>query len=203
MSQADAFGPAPRKSGQRLTHDAWARFVARTADVLVLVLPGTFALGLIVGLIGLAWPPLMSLVVGGGVAGFAFGVAIALLASLILESLCLSVFGATPGKWLMGVRVRDAKGAKLSLGAALKRWFYVFAMGRGLDIPLIGLITAWFSFQQYESEGVTAYDKQLSISVDRPQIAQWRWVLGIALVAGCYIVNVAFKFVQMAKQQGL
>jgi uncharacterized RDD family membrane protein YckC len=203
MSQADAFGPAPRKSPMRLQHDAWARYVARTTDALVMVLPGTFVFGALYGLAGLAYPPLLAVVSGGRIVEFAFGLAIAILASLLLESFCLAVFGATPGKWLMGVRVRDAKGAKLSFGAALRRWFYVFAIGRGLGIPLIGLITAWVSFQHYETEGATAYDQQLAVNVDRPQIAQWRWVIGIALAVGYFVLNIVLRVMQMAKQQAL
>ena len=63
---------------------------------------------------------------------------------LVLEPLLLSTWGATPGKWLLGLELRDAKGRKLSLRQALSRTWAVLRLGYGYEIP----VYSWYRLYQ-------------------------------------------------------
>ena len=52
------------------------------------------------------------------------------------EPILLCTWGYTPGKWLLGLRVRRLDGRKLAWDQAVERLFLVLWRGQGLCIPL-------------------------------------------------------------------
>lgn len=69
--------------------------------------------------------------------GFGYTVVLNLLlmaVTLLIEPILIWTCGATPGKWLMGLRVTDPEGENLTLGAACKRTWGVLLWGEGLMI---------------------------------------------------------------------
>ena len=74
-----------------------------------------------------------------------------LLGSLLLltfEPLCLHFFAATPGKWLLGISVRDYDGKCLSFSEAFARTWKVYVMGLGLNISIAALITCLLAYRR-------------------------------------------------------
>lgn len=74
-----------------------------------------------------------------------------LLGSLLLltfEPLCLHFFSATPGKWLLGISVRDYDGKCLSFSEAFARTWKVYVMGLGLNIPIVYFITCLLAYRR-------------------------------------------------------
>ena len=74
-----------------------------------------------------------------------------LLGSLLLltvEPLCLHFFAATPGKWLLGISVRDYDGKCLSFSEAFARTWKVYVMGLGLNIPIVYFITCLLAYRR-------------------------------------------------------
>ena len=57
----------------------------------------------------------------------------------VLEPLLLSTWGYTPGKWVLGLTVRNAEGGKLRFSQAAARLAGVFCRGEGYGIPLYNL----------------------------------------------------------------
>ena len=57
-----------------------------------------------------------------------------------LEALCLSKWGTTPGKWLLGLRLTNGEGGYLGFAEALERTWQVFCWGVGLELPIYGLV---------------------------------------------------------------
>ena len=75
---------------------------------------------------------------------------ILLFAWVFVESNLLNVFGTTPGKWLMGIRVLDSYGHKLNFSMSIKRSLLVWVKGLGLTQKLIhifhwtnGVVPVW------------------------------------------------------------
>ena len=69
--------------------------------------------------------------------------------TLLLESLLLSAWGTTPGKWLMGLRLRrhyTEEFGKPAFRDALYRTFQVYLMGWGLGLGLPQLLCLAFAF---------------------------------------------------------
>lgn len=77
-----------------------------------------------------------------------------LLAILLTESLFLCTLGTTPGKLLLGLRVRDEDGRRLGWSAALERTSTVLFTGEGLHIPVISFWRNWVSYRD-ANEGMT------------------------------------------------
>lgn len=134
----------------------WRRFFARCIDGLIYSVP-IAALTVLVFRIN---PGSESF--GGKVLDWLLGAA----ALLIAEPLCLHFFGATPGKWLLGISVRGWDGEKLSVREAFSRTFKVFVYGMGIGIPIASLVTY-----------ILAYRREL-LDRDQPWDAEYgRWII--------------------------
>ena len=66
---------------------------------------------------------------------------------LLVEPILLHFWGWTPGKWLLGLRLRDGAGEKLSWSAALSRTLGVFVRGYGYGIPIYSLYRHYKSYR--------------------------------------------------------
>ncbi|HET9485576.1 MAG TPA: RDD family protein [Xanthomonadales bacterium] len=106
----------------------------------------------------------------------------AILAWIPIEALALAIFGTTPGKALLGLRVAQQDGKRASLGRAIKRGFQVLFRGLGLGIPVIGIITMIVAFARYTGQGRSSWDSDLGLEVRAEPIEAWRWQA--ALFAG-------------------
>lgn len=148
----------------------WVRYWARTADLLVFIMLA----GMVVGLIHPEWAEANDTVFG----------LVLLVAYNFVEALMLSVWGNTPMKWILGVRVRDRSGRKLGYSAALGRCFKVWIKGEGLGIPLVSLITHITAYNTLANHGVTSWDREGGFTVSHRKIVWWRWVLLAAVMAG-------------------
>lgn len=113
----------PQEPKHYATCHPWRRFFARQADVLLFAPPGL----LVLNLINILSPLLVW-----------FLTILALWLSVsVLEGLCLSLFGTTPGKWLMGLRLRYRyydRTAKPTFRDAALRAAHVWFRGCGLGL---------------------------------------------------------------------
>ena len=73
---------------------------------------------------------------------------VALAGCIIIESLFLSIFGNTLGKWLFSTKITDLKYSKPSFLISLKRTFLVHMRGLGFGIPILSLITTIISYNR-------------------------------------------------------
>ena len=87
-----------------------------------------------------------------------------------LEALCLSRWGTTPGKWLMGLRLEHVNGQLLRFEDAAWRACRVFIKGEGLTLPFYNLYRLWKSYKAVtDGEGVE-WDEDVTIIV-----SDFRW----------------------------
>ncbi|MBC7769060.1 MAG: RDD family protein [Phycisphaerales bacterium] len=170
---------------------AWARWFARAADALMLT-PFVFVafamLGVLVEL-GRAPVEIYGWIEQPIVAGIMeLGMMFVLFA--LWDPLFISNTGTTPGKWIMGVRVRRADGSKLSFFRALNRFVRVWFIGMGAGVPLLTLILMLISRAKLVSDGVTAWDEQLNCKVEHRKRHPALWVLVIVVVL---VVNLGLR----------
>lgn len=64
-----------------------------------------------------------------------------------LEGFCLSRWGTTPGKWVMGLRLEHADGRLLTLDEAISRSLACFGRGGGYGMPVYSLYRLWQSYK--------------------------------------------------------
>ena len=77
-----------------------------------------------------------------------------LLIMLLVEPVLLCLFGTTPGKWILGIRVTDNEGWRLTYSEARARTRSVLLRGMGLWIPIYSLYRLWKSYKA-DSDGET------------------------------------------------
>lgn len=179
---------------------AWARWLARAIDA-VLLTPAVYAFFFGVGIaVQLGQLPAE---VFTWLETPALSTAIELLARFLMlclwEPLFLANTGTTPGKWLMGIRVRTADGKHLGVFAALWRFVQVWLLGIGAGIPLVSLITMLTSRAKLISDGFTAWDEKQRYQVLHRKRHPALWTLLIALVVG---VNIALAVLIRMGEQG-
>ena len=78
-----------------------------------------------------------------------------LLIMLLVEPVLLCLFGTTPGKWILGIRVTDNEGGRLTYREARARTWTMLLRGMGLGIiPFYNLYRLWKSYKA-DSNGET------------------------------------------------
>jgi uncharacterized RDD family membrane protein YckC len=149
----------------------WVRYAARMIDVMIWAFPAGF-------LIGVFAPHLL----GDDPSGdYALGWLVVLM-WVFVEPLCLSVFGTTPGKWLLRIRLVCNGTQELSYGRALKRSVMVWWRGMGAGMPLIGLITLIVAYSKLKNQGRTSWDADGDFTVTHTKIGVGRTVLVFVLM---------------------
>lgn len=95
---------------------------------------------------------------------------IGFLSSMVLVSFCLSIFGTTPGKWLLRVCVRQNSGEKLSFWMAIKREFYVWFFGYGMLVPVLNVFVMLYQYSFLKSNGETYWDAKNKFTVTHGRV---------------------------------
>lgn len=100
-----------------------------------------------------------------------------LLIMVLLEPLLLHLWGATPGKWIMGLSVTDSDGVRLSYSAGFSRTLSVLWYGMGGYIPIYRLIRLWKSYKACDEGSGLPWEVETSLSLR----TQKRWRAGAGL----------------------
>ncbi|MCD8160818.1 MAG: MerR family transcriptional regulator [Clostridiales bacterium] len=116
---------------------------------------------------------------------------VALLLMLALEPLMLHFWGTTPGKWLLGLRVTDEEGRKLSYSAALERSRTVLWRGYGLYIPVYSWYRLWQSYKDCQAGDTLAweYDSQLTLRESRTPLRVTGMLAGSGVLVGAMVLS--------------
>lgn len=162
----------------------WPRYFARMIDVLLLGMVGIVVLGVVLALATDIGEDTM-LAATEGVGGMVLSNMLAFLLALFPIA-CLLAFAQTPGKWLFGIRVRNADGSRMRLWTSLKREAWVVVRGIGLGFPVVTLFTQISSFTDLKEDGVTAWDRKLGCQVQHAPATWFWWVR--ATIGGAFVV---------------
>lgn len=104
-------------------------------------------------------------------------ISLSAIAWIFVEAVLLSTAGATLGKWLLRVSVRNDDGTKLKFHKSLLRSIFVWACGNGFMIVYIDFIIELFSYFYIKRKYRTLWDERLEISVSHKKIGAWRILL--------------------------
>jgi len=153
----------------------WIRYFARMVDL--------FLFSFMVGIVLALYAPIMA-----ALPNSLLTVGI-LFAWIFQESVLLANCGTTPGKWFFKIKVRNARGQKLTFSEALNRSFGVWIKGMGAGVPLLNLITLLSSRSQLKRDGITAWDEEGGFIVTHGKIGVFRSaVVAVFLVGFCCVV---------------
>ncbi len=128
-----------------------------------------------------------------------------LIAGLILcavwipvEAVFLATISTTPAKWVFGIKVRKAGGAKLSLSDALSRSFLVWVQGMGFAIPIVLIVTNYFAYKRLTKSGVTLWDKSVEAIVEHKK---WGFLRAVSVVFVTFSSFVLFAVLDKQNDQ--
>lgn len=131
----------------------WRRFWARIIDMSLFGLP--ISLGIAIAMIAID-PAFESWLQNAG-SNYVFSW-LCLPAVLLAEAIVFGVFGNTPGKALLGLRVATVGGSEPSFNHYLSRLFGVYWFGLGTGFPIVSLFTMLKQFQRLKLGRETYYD---------------------------------------------
>ena len=96
---------------------------------------------------------------------------------LLIEAAMIHAWGTTPGKALLGLRVKRADASALPVGLSLLRSIRVYLMGMGMSHPLLLPLCHGFSWWFVRKHGAALWDGAVGVRVTMLSLSAWRWVL--------------------------
>ena len=101
-------------------------------------------------------------------------------AAIVIDAIIYRLFGNTPGKALLALKVHKPDNVKPSFSFYLKRNVYVWVYGFACNLPIF--FVAWiYQAKRLEDGKKTTYDKKLNCSVATQPISMSRKLLFICL----------------------
>lgn len=173
---------------------AWARWLGRGLDgVLLMPFALLAAIALSIAVEFGRLPADIFLWTSEPIGAVVFEVGLTFLLFGLWETLFLSNTGTTPGKWVMGIGVRQADGRRLGAPKAAGRFVWVYVLGMGVGIPIVSLIAALSARGKLVSDGVTPWDNALKCDVKHRKRHPAIWALVIFLVIGANAAALALS----------
>lgn len=116
-----------------------------------------------------------------------------------IESVLLSRFSTTPGKWLMGLRVLNVDGSHLDLNAAIRRSMRVLFTGIGFGWNYLAFFCQILSFVVAKRIGTTLWDHSGGhvVTAEPPHLA--RLMAFIAAFFGAMMLQMLVLFPYIAE----
>lgn len=161
----------------------WRRYWARTFDI-------TFIMPIYIFIIALFSPGLNYTITR--MDSFIGGILLLLFYLIFFEPMMLSSFGTTPGKSLLGIKIRDLSGKKISYTTAMRRGLLVWLNGMGIGIPLIAFFTMIIAYNKLKRKGITSWDEKCGINVIHDQLSIFRVILFITIFIFCLSIWAGF-----------
>lgn len=152
----------------------WVRFWARMIDYSLLYLLFWFILAIADISLGLAYPWL-----------FPFFLT---FIWVFIESLLLSTWGTTPGKWFLKTKLLKEKEEKITYRDALTRSLAVWFLGFGAGIPFVWIVTSIVANVKLSNSGKTTWDRNFHFEVRHKRIGYWRTFVTVIF----FIIVLAF-----------
>lgn len=161
----------------------WRRYWARIFDI-------TFIMPIYIFIIALFSPGLNYSI--SRMDSFIGGTLLLLFYLIFFEPMMLSSFGTTPGKSLLGIKIRDLSGKKISYTTAMRRGSLLWLNGMGIGIPLIAFFTMIIAYNKLKRNGITSWDEKCGINVIHDQLSIFRVILFITIFIFCLFIWAEF-----------
>ncbi len=104
-----------------------------------------------------------------------------ILVVALFEPFFITNYGQTPGKWLLGTKVLNSDGGRLTPSQAATRSFEVYSYGYLLGIPFIFFITLLIESSRLEKEGKTSWDRRGGFIVRHEKIGALRVIIAVLI----------------------
>ena len=99
---------------------------------------------------------------------------------IFIEAIILTKKGATFGKWIFGLKIRDIEGNKPTFICALKRSFLVWVNGMGMGF--LTFFTILDSFNHLVNEGTTTWDQKGNFFISQDKTGSLQRILMVIIL---------------------
>lgn len=187
-------GASPDAGGERDAEGnprAWARWIAKSIDLYFAL----FFMFVAVAVMAITLETIAytngdysgadlfsSVLEEAGILSAVLTVALTAVFLFLFDAICVSLFGRTPGKALMGFRIARHDGRKPGFFQAMGRSALSLLMGLGLMLPVVTLFAQIAAYFRLQREDITAWDEQMHVEVATWRVHWLRWTFGILLV---------------------
>lgn len=181
----------PEQDALPEAHTPWRRYFARSMDLL---------------LYSVIWDVFLALVIGLNISmrsgsGKILDNIVALLMMLLAEPVLLTLFGTTPGKWILGLRVTDNAGERLTFEEARVRTWKVCLHGMGFGIPIWNIVRMWKSYKVCVEEETQEWEYHSAVTLRDER--GWRTAAYLGACVFCFVVYVlAFRVSVLPRNRG-
>jgi hypothetical protein len=110
---------------------------------------------------------------------------------MFIEWYMLSLWGTTPGKALLNIRLRRIDDTKMTCVESLSRSFNVWLRGLGCGLLIVTLITDLAAHNRLTKDGITSWDKSGGFRVSHMRVGTGRIIAVMSLFVGFGLI-VAF-----------
>lgn len=162
----------PLPEGAVWAYNPWQRFWARGLDLGLADLVAVTVLSLVFHFSGYTINSTLANLVS---------TILAWLVVLVAEPTFLALWGTTPGKWLLGLRLEDDYGGKLTWGAGFLRCWGVLVAGFGMYIPIYSLWRGWKCYKTCQEKEPLLYDQETRYYSRVGDRWYWRALIAVAL----------------------
>jgi len=100
---------------------------------------------------------------------------------VFIESILLSNWGTTPGKWILKIQLKDKNGGKPEFAKALNRSFAVWFRGLGFGIPIVTLFTLIVAHNRLTKKGITSWDEEGHFTITHEKIGVVRTIVAVII----------------------
>jgi len=149
-----------------ISKHSWVRYFARRIDYFF----GSFLIGILLPV------------------GFV-GTLLLLFSWIFIEAYLLSIWGTTPGKWLLKTTVRDSAG-KPTFSKALNRSFSVWWKRLAIGFPIITTFTLFFAYNRLVREGITTWDREGGFVISHDKIGNLRVFIASLIIISEFVLLV-------------
>lgn len=112
-----------------------------------------------------------------------------LLAAFIADSIAYSIFGNTPGKALLGVKVRKPDGCKYLAEEYFVRNLSVWWTGLAFGIPLLNFAAMFVQYRKLKNKGFASYDSAKESVVIVEEGSSFKTAIFILGVIALAVIN--------------
>lgn len=107
----------------------------------------------------------------------------------VIEALLIHHFATTPGKWLLGLRVINLDGSRLTLAQSTHRSLRVLFIGIGFALPLVSLFCMGLSAYTTRRVGAPVWDHLGGHGISVTPFVPWRVVAVVALFFAAFFLQ--------------
>ncbi|MBA7522597.1 hypothetical protein ES705_14717 [subsurface metagenome] len=161
----------------------WRRYWARIFDI-------TFIMPIYIFIISLFYPGFSYAIIR--IDSLIGGILLLLFYLIFFEPMMFSSFGTTPGKSLLGIKIRDLSGKKISYATGMRRGFLIWLNGMGIGIPFIAFFTMIIAYSKLKRNGITSWDEKCEINVIHDRLSVFRVILFITIFIFCLFIWAGF-----------